>query len=58
MAFDLARLDTVQIVPLTPFSSEGTRVLLDVLGSFARDGFMTLGFASSCRGRVPVSSIL
>jgi 4-hydroxy-tetrahydrodipicolinate synthase len=36
MAFDLARLDTVQIVPLTPFSSDGARVLLDVLGSFAR----------------------
>jgi 4-hydroxy-tetrahydrodipicolinate synthase len=36
MAFDPCRLDTVQIVPLTPFSSDGARVLPEVLGSFAR----------------------
>ncbi|MDR3622699.1 MAG: dihydrodipicolinate synthase family protein [Paludisphaera borealis] len=34
MTFDLSRLDTVQLVPLTPFSSDGSKVLPDVLGSF------------------------
>jgi len=36
MAFDLSRLDTAQLVPLTPFSSDGARILPDVLGSFSR----------------------
>ncbi|MFO0888099.1 MAG: dihydrodipicolinate synthase family protein [Isosphaeraceae bacterium] len=36
MGLDLARLSTVQLVPLTPFSEDGSTVLPDVLGSFAR----------------------
>jgi 4-hydroxy-tetrahydrodipicolinate synthase len=36
MDLDLDRLSTVQLVPLTPFSPDGTTVLPDVLGGFAR----------------------
>jgi len=36
MAFDLSRLDTVQLVPLTPFSGDGARVLPDALSSLTR----------------------
>jgi 4-hydroxy-tetrahydrodipicolinate synthase len=36
MGLDLERLNTVQLVPLTPFSSDGATLLPEVLGSFAR----------------------
>jgi 4-hydroxy-tetrahydrodipicolinate synthase len=36
-AFDLSRLDTVQLVPLTPFTADGRRVLPDALAAFSRD---------------------
>ena len=36
MSFDLARLSTVQLVPPTPFSSDGKVVRTDVLAAFAR----------------------
>jgi 4-hydroxy-tetrahydrodipicolinate synthase len=37
MRLDPARLDTVQLVPPTPFSADGTAVRPEVLGAFARD---------------------
>jgi 4-hydroxy-tetrahydrodipicolinate synthase len=36
VTFDLFRLDAVQLVPLTPFSSDGSQVVPDVLGAFSR----------------------
>jgi 4-hydroxy-tetrahydrodipicolinate synthase len=33
---DLSRLDTVQLVPLTPFTADGRRVLPDALAGFSR----------------------
>ncbi|MFO0952345.1 MAG: dihydrodipicolinate synthase family protein [Isosphaeraceae bacterium] len=36
MAFDPARLDTVQVVPPTPFSADAAQVRPDALGSLAR----------------------
>ena len=36
MSFDRARLATVHLVPLTPFSPDGREVLEGVLGGFAR----------------------
>ena len=36
MGFDLERLATVQLVPLTPFSADGATLLPEVLGAFAR----------------------
>ena len=37
MRLDPARLDTVQLVPPTPFSADGTAVRPEVLGEFARE---------------------
>jgi len=36
MDFDIQRLSTVQLVPLTPFSADGQTLLPEVLGKFAR----------------------
>ena len=36
MSFNLSQLDTVQLVPLTPFSADGTTILTDQLAAFAR----------------------
>jgi len=36
MSFNLSQLDTVQLVPLTPFSADGTTILTDQLAEFAR----------------------
>lgn len=36
MSFELTRLSTVQLVPLTPFSEDGGHVVSEVLGAFAR----------------------
>lgn len=36
MAFDRSRLDTVQVVPLTPFSADGSKILTDRLSALAR----------------------
>src|SRR5262249_35084869 len=36
MGFDLQRLSTVQLVPLTPFSADGLRLVPEVLGGVAR----------------------
>ena len=36
MEFNLERLATVQLVPLTPFSPDGATLLPEVLGAFAR----------------------
>ena len=36
MGFDLERLATVQLVPLTPFSADGATLLPELLGAFAR----------------------
>lgn len=37
MPFDLQRLATVQLVPLTPFSPDGRQVLPDLLAAFTKD---------------------
>ena len=36
MTFDLSRLDTVQLVPLTPFSADTTTILADQLAAFSK----------------------
>src|SRR5688500_12124640 len=36
-ALDAGRLNTVQLVPLTPMSADGKRILADVLTAFIRD---------------------
>ncbi|MCY2935216.1 MAG: dihydrodipicolinate synthase family protein [Planctomycetota bacterium] len=36
MTFDLSRLDTVQLVPLTPFSADGSHILTDEFAAFAK----------------------
>ncbi|MGE0607013.1 MAG: dihydrodipicolinate synthase family protein [Pirellulales bacterium] len=36
-SLDLARFATVQLVPCTPFSADGKKVLVDRLGDFVRD---------------------
>jgi 4-hydroxy-tetrahydrodipicolinate synthase len=39
MTFDLARLATVQLVPLTPFSADGSKVVPEVLKGFAKSAY-------------------
>src|SRR4051794_23855591 len=39
MGFDVARLATVQLVPLTPFSADGSMVVPEVLSAFARRSY-------------------
>jgi 4-hydroxy-tetrahydrodipicolinate synthase len=39
MGFDIARLSTVQLVLLTPFSADGSEIILEVLSQFARQAY-------------------
>ena len=39
MSFDVSRLATVQLVPLTPFSADGSKVVPEVLTAFARSAY-------------------
>ena len=44
MGFDVSKLATVQLVPLAPFSPDGSTLVPEVLTAFS-----TRGYGSSCR---------